>query len=192
MLGVPLDCKLSWSKYVDTTAAKMRRSLSIKCCSVFLTTIKKAGPKGPSFVAPGLLCHKEGLRKMIIGSGQGSTAGPLTWMICMSIFHGSKWRRDWLHSLLVFVRSVDMLNTPSCLFNLLTHSSDTHPYPTRHATRSLFTIPTSRTDYGRLTELHRATNKWNSIPHQVTDAAVESDVNTPYGTASTVKRHTHR
>ena len=35
---------------------------------------------------------------------------------------------------------------------------------------------------------------WNSIPHQVTDAAVESDLktdtNAPHGTAWTVKRQT--
>ena len=47
-------------------------------------TINKAGPTGPSFVAPGLLfsrvvrCHKNGLGKIAIGSEQGSTAGP--WM----------------------------------------------------------------------------------------------------------------
>ena len=44
-------------------------------------------------------------------------------------------------------------------------------YPTRHATRGLFTIPESRTDYGRHTVLHRARATWNSIPHQVTDAS---------------------
>jgi hypothetical protein len=74
-------------------------------------------------------------------------------------------------SLLVFVRSVDKLNAPSCLFKLLAHSSDTHAYPTRHATRGLFTIPKSRTHYGRCTVLHRAMATWNSIAHQVTDAS---------------------
>ena len=73
-------------------------------------------------------------------------------------------------SLLVFVRSVDKLNAPSCLFKLLAYSSDTHPYPTQHATRDLSTIPKSRTDYGRRTGLCRALATWNSIPHQVTDA----------------------
>jgi hypothetical protein len=74
-------------------------------------------------------------------------------------------------SLHVFVRGIDMLNAPSCLFELLAHSSDTHAYPTRHATRGLFTVPKSRTDYGRCTVLHRAMTAWNSIPHQVTDAS---------------------
>ena len=88
--------------------------------------------------------------------------------------------------LLVFVRGIDILNAPSYLFKLLAHGSDTHAYPTRHATRGLFTVPKSRTDYGRRTVLHRAMTTWNSIPHQV--HVVDSDFlktgkNTPYGTA---------
>jgi hypothetical protein len=74
-------------------------------------------------------------------------------------------------SQLVFVRG--MLNAPSYLFELLAHSLDTHPYPTRHVNRGLFTVPKSRTDSGRHTVLHRAMTTWNYIPHQVTDAAVK-------------------
>jgi hypothetical protein len=57
-------------------------------------------------------------------------------------------------SLLVLMRGFDMLTAPSCLFELLAHSSDTHAYPTRQATRGLFTDPKSTTDYGRRTVLH--------------------------------------
>ena len=40
LLGVTLNCKLSWSKYVDTTVANMGRRLSIiKFCSAFLTAL---------------------------------------------------------------------------------------------------------------------------------------------------------
>ena len=74
-------------------------------------------------------------------------------------------------SLLVVVRSVDKLNVPIFLFKLLAHSSDTYGYPTRHATRSLFTISKSRIEYGRRTVLHKAMTTWNSIPHQVTYAS---------------------
>ena len=55
-------------------------------------------------------------------------------------------------SLRVFMRGIDMLNAPSCLSKLLAHSADTHAYPTGHAT-NLFTVPKSRTDYGRRTVL---------------------------------------
>ena len=73
-------------------------------------------------------------------------------------------------SLLVFVRSVDKLNAPSCLFKQPAHSSDTHTYPTRHATKDIFTIhKQARTDYGRHTVLHRAMTTSNS--HQVTHAS---------------------
>jgi hypothetical protein len=40
LLGVTLDCKLSWSKHIDTTVAKMGRSMSIiRLCSTFLTAL---------------------------------------------------------------------------------------------------------------------------------------------------------
>ena len=74
-------------------------------------------------------------------------------------------------SILVFVRSIDMLNAQSCPFKLLAHSSDTHAYLTRHATRGLFTVPKSRIDYGRHIILHKAMTSWNSIAHQVTHAS---------------------
>ena len=39
LLGVTRNCKLSWSKHIDTTVARLGRSLSIiKRCSTFLTT----------------------------------------------------------------------------------------------------------------------------------------------------------
>ena len=49
-------------------------------------------------------------------------------------------------SLLVFIRNINVLNIPNCLHSQLTHSSDTHTYPTSHATRGLFTVPKSRTN----------------------------------------------
>jgi hypothetical protein len=84
------------------------------------------------------------------------------------------------------MRGIDMLNAPCCLFKQLEHSSDTHAYPTRHATRGLFTVSKSRTDYGRRTVLLGTMTTWNSIPHQVTDASSkiifkEQIKKTPYG-----------
>ena len=64
--------------------------------------------------------------------------------------------------------SIPLTNTSINEFKLLAHSSETHAYHTRHATRGIFTVPKSRTDYGRHTVLHRPMTTWNSIPHQVT------------------------
>jgi hypothetical protein len=72
LVGITLDCNLSWSKHDTAVAKTILTTLST-------ITINKAGPTGPSFVAPRLYfssvvsCHKEGLA---IGSEQGSTSGP--------------------------------------------------------------------------------------------------------------------
>ena len=88
---------------------------------------------------------KEGLCQIAIGSEQGSMAGP--WMYTESI----KVEERLTSSLLVFVRGIDMLKAQSGLFKRLALSSDTHAYPTRHATRGLFTVQ------NRLWEEHSTT-----------------------------------
>jgi hypothetical protein len=93
-----------------------------------------------------------------------------------------------LTSSLVFVRGVDVLNVPRCLYKLLGHRSDTQHTPQDKSPE--VSSQSSITDYGRHTVLHRVMSTWNSIPHQVTDASRKTDENTPYGTAGTVKRHT--
>ena len=166
-------------------------------------TIHKAGPTGPSFVAPWLLfshvvrCHKEGLTLQLAQNRAARLALKCTLRANVNNMHVNL---SWLKaeerltsSLPVFARSVDKLNAPSCLFKLLAHTPDTHTYPTRHATRGLFTVPKSRTEYAKRTVLHRAVTTWNSIPHQVTDASSRIRFkNRFYGTAGTVKRYTHR
>ena len=80
LLGVTLDWKLSWSKHIDTTVAKMGRSLSIiKCYSNFLTELSTR-----QVLQALVLSHLDycsgvwlGARKkdfVAIGSEQGSTA----------------------------------------------------------------------------------------------------------------------
>ena len=73
LLGVTLDCKLSWSKHMDATLAKI--------CFLDIT-INKTSLTGPSFVTPGLMpshmdkCHKEEHMLITFGPEQSSTAGP--------------------------------------------------------------------------------------------------------------------
>ena len=159
LFGVTLDCKLSRSKHIDATVPNMGRGLSIinqEKALLFKDRKKKVGPTGPSFVTPGLLssrvirCHKEGLEKITIGQNRAARpalkstkrANINNMHVNLSSF---KVEEKLNSSLLVFVRSIDMLNAQSCLFKLLAHISDTHAYPTRHAIRGLVTFPKSRT-----------------------------------------------
>jgi hypothetical protein len=102
--GVTLDCKLSWSKHIDTTVAKMGRSLSIiKQCSAFLTTRQ--------VLQALVLSHLDycpvvwsGASKRDLGNYNYLRTGQHSWplevhreltlIICMSISHDSKWKRD--------------------------------------------------------------------------------------------------
>ena len=146
MLGVILDCELSWSKHVDSTEAKI-------------------GPTGLSHLDYSSVvwtgATKRDRRKLQLAQNRATRLGlKCTGRANINNMHVNLlWLKvvERLTSLLfVFARSVDILNAPRCLFKLLAHSSYTHTYPTRHATRGLFTIPKSRTDYGRHTVLCRA------------------------------------
>ena len=84
LLAVTMDCKLSWSKHIDTTVAKMGRSISmIKHCSTFFTARSTMQVLQALVLSHLNWCSvvwsgatKKGLRKIAIGSEQGSTAGP--------------------------------------------------------------------------------------------------------------------
>jgi hypothetical protein len=78
LLGVTLDCKLSWSKHIDAVVAKMGRSLClIKRCSAFLTTLSTRQVVQAlvlshldycSVMWSGATKKEKGLRKIAIGS----------------------------------------------------------------------------------------------------------------------------
>ena len=125
-------------------------------------TIKEAVPTGSGFVAPGLLlwsgATKRDLGKLQLAQDRAARlALNRTRRANINDKHVSlsclKVEERLTSSLLVFVRDVDKLKVPRCLFKILAHRSDTHAYPTRHATRGLFTVPKSRTDYVKCTVL---------------------------------------
>ena len=70
-------------------------------------------------------------------------------------------------SLLVFIRNIHVLGIPNCLHSQLTHSTDTHTYTTRYATRGLFTVPRSQTNSRKHTLLYRAMRAQNSLPSYI-------------------------
>ena len=67
-------------------------------------------------------------------------------------------------SLFIFIRNINVLKITNCLHSKLTHSSETHTYRTRHATRGLFTAPISRTNSRKHTVLSFA---WNFLPPHI-------------------------
>ena len=171
LLGVTLDCKLSWSKHIDAVVAKMGRSLSIiKRCSSFLTVLS---------TKQALVFSRLDYCSVMWSGATKRDLGKLQLAQNMAARLALKCTRranmngtlSWLKVKERLTSSLLDMNAPRCRFKLLANSSDTHAYHTRHATKGLFTNPKSRTDYGRCTVLHRAMTTWNSIPHQVTDAS---------------------
>ena len=84
---------------------------------------------------------------------------------------------------LLFIRNITMLNIPNVLHSQFTHSSDTHNYPTRHASRGLFTVPKSRTNSRKFTVLYRAIIAWNSVPSHI------AQMNSKHGLKKLTKQH---
>jgi hypothetical protein len=165
-------------KHIDTTVVKTGKSLSINKRYSTLT-INKAGPTGPSLSHLDYCSYcgqvsQRGTWEIYNWLRTGQHGWPLnvhggkTLLTCQSFM--TQWKR--LTSLLVFV-SVDKRNVLSCRFKLLAHSWDTHAYPTRHL-------------QSRSPEQIMGGAKYHIEPWlHVTDAS--SKVNTPYGSAWTVK-----
>ena len=86
-------------------------------------------------------------------------------------------------SLLLLIRNINVLKIPICLLGQLTHSSDTHTYPTRYATRILFTVPKSRTNSRKRTVLYRALIAWNLLPSHI------AQINSKPGFKKQIKQH---
>jgi hypothetical protein len=156
LLGVALDCKRSWSKHIDAVVTKMGRSLSIIMqCSSFLTTLSTRQVLQALVLSHLNYCSVvwSGATKKELGKlqlAQKRAAWPALGCTQRANINNMHVNLSWLITTFIYER----LNAPSGLSKLLAHSSDTHAYPSRHATRGLFTVLKSRTDYGRHTVLH--------------------------------------
>ena len=171
LLGFTLNCKLSWSKHVDSMVVMMERGLSvIKRCSAFLTPHSKKQVLQALVLS--YLDHcpvmwtsaaKKDLVKLQLAQNRvARLARHCNQRDNIKTIHSSL---SWLRveerltaSLLLFLRNVNVLKSQ------LTHCSDTHDYPTRHATRGLFTVSKSRTNSRKCSVLYRDIFAWNSLP----------------------------
>jgi hypothetical protein len=77
LLGVTLECKLSWPKHIDATVAKMGRGLSIiKHCSAFLSLSTRQALILSHLDYYPVVWSGATKRDITTGPEQGSTAGP--------------------------------------------------------------------------------------------------------------------
>ena len=165
LLGVTLDCKLSWSKHIDSMVVNMGRGLSvIKRCSAFLTPHSKKQVLQAlvlSHLDYCLVMWSSAARKYIIKLQLAQNRAAHLALHC-----NQRVDINTMHASLSWLRVEERLTALKipkfvswvCLH---THSSDTHTYPTRHATtRTLFTVPKSRTNSRRRTVLYRAIIAW--------------------------------
>jgi hypothetical protein len=128
LLGVTLDCKLSWSKHIDAVVAKMGRSLSIvKRCSAFLTTLSTRQVLQALVLSHLDYCSvvwsgatKKDFGKLQLVQNRAPRLGlGCTQRAKMNHMHVNL---SWLNveerltsSVLLFTRGIDMLNALSCL-----------------------------------------------------------------------------
>lgn len=187
LLGVILDSKLSWTRHIDSVVVKMGRNISIiKRCSAFVTPqlIKQV-------IQTLVLSHldycpmiwsnatKKDLGKLQLA--QNRAARLALRCTLRSSVNNMHVRLSWMKvtdrltaSLLVFVRNINTLKYPNCLYKLLTPSSNIHAHHTRHVTRGRYTIPKARTQSMQRTVLYRAMVAWNSLPEQIAKAQTKA------------------
>jgi hypothetical protein len=159
LLRVTLDCKLSWSKHIDDMVVKKGRGLPVsKRCSACLT------PHSTKQVLQALVLSnldycsvvwssaaRKDLVKLQLAQNRAAhfalhcnqRADINTIDASFSWLRGEERRSA---SLLLFIRNINVLKIPNYLHSQLTHSSNTHTYPNRHATRGLFIVHKSRKD----------------------------------------------
>ena len=84
----------------------------------------------------------------------------LTYLIVVSLF---------THKVSLFTHKFknDKSNTPAVLLNILTPSSEIHPYNTRYAANQNFFKPSVRTNYGVSTLKFSAVKIWESVPSEL-------------------------
>lgn len=183
LLGVTLDCNLSWSGHTDRLVQKMGRNISVvKRCSTFLS------PQLTKQVLQTLVLSHLDYCSVVWSSTMKTNleklqrvqnrAARLALNCTQRANIDTMYRHlSWLKvdkrltlSLLIFIRNINTLHKPDDLFKNLTLSSSLHTYPTRHAASGNYTIPATNTNSKQRTVLYRAMAEWNALPDHILKA----------------------
>ncbi|XP_045546557.1 uncharacterized protein isoform X1 [Salmo salar] len=131
LLGITLDCKLSWSKHIDSMVVKMGRGLAaIKRCSAFLTPHSKKQVLQALVLSNLDYCPvvwSSAARKDLVKLQLAQNRAARFALNCnqradINTMHASL---SWLRveerltaSLLIFIRNMNVLKIPNCLHSL--------------------------------------------------------------------------
>ena len=180
LLGLWLDCALSWSDHVNKVVAKMGRAIAItRKCASFVTPLALH-----RIVCSLVLCHLDycsvawsSASKGLLGTLQVAQnraarlvlgCSPRTSVVDMHK------RLTWLTveqrlsaNLHLHFHKVIQTQTPRFIFNNIIYSSNVHTHSTRAASRGQMTLPRPKTNYMKKTVIDRSIAHWNSLPDDV-------------------------
>ena len=147
LLGVTLDSKLSCSKHMDSMDVKMGRGLSVinRCSALFYTTLQKSKScrLQLSYLDYCPVMWSSAARKDLVNLQLAQNR-----VACLAVHYNQRANINTMHASLswlrvegrrtaslIFIRNINVSIITNCLHSQLTQSTDTHTYPTRHATR---------------------------------------------------------
>lgn len=178
LLGVTVDCKMTWDSQIKQILNKMGRSMAfVRHCRTCLSTRMRR-----TLVESIVLCHLDycsiiwsttteaNLNKLQVAQNKAARL-VLNCSFNMSIGEMHN-QLAWLRvksritfSLTKFVRNIILTKIPEIIYNKLIFFSDVHHYFTRQSEEGRFQLPACRTNQIQSTVYYRAMLAWNALPN---------------------------
>ena len=180
LLGLCLDCSLSWSDHINRVVAKMGRAVAItrKCAPFLISQLFH------QVVCSLVLCHLDYcsvvwsaasnslLNKLQVAQNKAARlvlgCSPRT---SVAEMHE---RLTWLRvkdrlsaNVLIYLHRIINTQTPKFFYNNIIYCSNTHSYNTRGANSGLITLPLPKSNSMKLSVFYRSIAFWNSLPGEV-------------------------
>ena len=180
LLGVMVDCSLTWSSHISSIILKMGRAIGAvrRCCSIVSLPLLR------QIVQSLVLCHLDycspvwssanygDLRKLQVVQNRAARlvlGCPMRTNI--TLMHDSlSWltvlKRLSFNSLMLF-KSVMSRSTPVYIHSQIFFSNTAHGHNTRLASDGHLVIPRPRTNFLKKAYSYRVISSWNSLPREL-------------------------